>query len=209
MNVHSNKGYKIVLNGDSGVGKSSLVEMLIHQTFNEDNIPTIGAAFYSKIFDVDNKKIKLGIWDTAGQERFRSLAPIYYKDALSCICVFSMMDINSFEHVIDWINQYNKINSDYESLIYIVANKMDIDESKWIVTRDKINQLSKLTSHPIIFTSARNMESVNSLFIKLVHDIIAKNIPEDFQGRYNLAFDDKRWIFSDKEVDTIKSKCDC
>jgi Ras-related protein Rab-21 len=170
------RGFKVVINGDSGVGKTSLVEVLLHGQFNPENTPTVGAAFYTKMFDVGGNKIRLEIWDTAGQERFRALAPMYYNGSIGCICVFSVMDTYSFEHVTDWINQYDKSQrAIFDSVVYIVANKTDFDESTWRVSRNRIEQLGKITGCEVIYVTIKDPERVHDLFQQVTKDIVRKN----------------------------------
>jgi small GTP-binding protein len=170
------RGFKVVINGDSGVGKTSLVEVLLHSQFNPENTPTVGAAFYTKIFDINNNKIRLEIWDTAGQERFRALAPMYYNGSIGCICVFSVMDAYSFEHVTDWINQYDKSQrAIFDSVIYIVANKTDFDETTWRVSRSRIEQLGKITGCEVIYATIKDPARVHELFQQITKDIVRKN----------------------------------
>ena len=87
--------YKFVLVGDSAVGKSSIANRYISNDFYEFQEPTIGAAFMSKKLNIDDKEIKLEIWDTAGQERYRSLAPMYYRNASVAIVVYDITKASS------------------------------------------------------------------------------------------------------------------
>ena len=170
------RGFKVVLNGDSGVGKSSLVEVLITGRFSPENTPTVGAAFYTKSFDLNNVRIRMDIWDTAGQERFRGLSSMYYNGSVGCFCVFSVMDTLSFEHVIDWINQYDKSQRVFiDSTLFIVANKTDFDESTWAVPRKKIDNLGQVSGCPVIYTSTKNSDSVNDMFVRMAKEIIGKH----------------------------------
>jgi len=167
---------KVVLNGDSGVGKSSLVESMMRGVFNPNNIPTVGAAFYTKLFDVDNYKIKMEIWDTAGQERFKSLSSMYYNGSMGCFCVFSVMDAHTFEHITDWMNQFDKVNRNIgDTVIFIVANQTDYDETKWAVTRESIEKLGNISGCRIIYTTAKNSDDVRQMFVEIINEIIKKN----------------------------------
>jgi len=101
--------YKIVLLGESGVGKTSIINRYINKRFDNDLVPTEGATFANKIIKLnkfDGKCIKLNIWDTAGQERFRALSKIFYQDAHAAILVYDITDKHSFEEIkLYWINQ--------------------------------------------------------------------------------------------------------
>ena len=101
--------YKIVLLGESGVGKTSIINRYINRRFDDDLTPTQGASFANKILKFDEfngKSIKLNIWDTAGQERYRALSKIFYQDANAAILVYDITDKKSFEEIkMYWVNQ--------------------------------------------------------------------------------------------------------
>lgn len=90
---------KVCILGDSGVGKSSLVQRFVHNTFSIANESTIGASFMTKTLIVNQKTVKLNIWDTAGQEKYRALAPMYYRGAAACVIVYDVTSAASFRSV--------------------------------------------------------------------------------------------------------------
>jgi len=168
--MHYNQLHKLVIIGDTGVGKSSIVSRYLlninKSSYNDcgsyhyDSIePTIGASFFTVIFD----NIKLQIWDTAGQERFKSICPIYYRGSSGCICVFDVTNRNSFIHIDEWISLYksNVSNNLYltesqcQSNILLVANKTD--SSHWNVSIDEISQKSSKLHCNYVLTSAISM----------------------------------------------------
>lgn len=98
--------FKIVLLGDSGVGKSNLVFRFTKNEFNKDSKSTIGVEFATKTVQIDdNKLVKAQIWDTAGQERYRSIASSYYRGAVGALLVYDVTDRNSFNHVPMWLKE--------------------------------------------------------------------------------------------------------
>ena len=103
------KSCKVVLLGESGVGKTCIIDRLINNKFEENVEPTKGASFGTKIMNLDEfeeKNIQLGIWDTAGQEKYRSLSKIFYKDANIAILVYDITDKKSFEEIQNyWYDQ--------------------------------------------------------------------------------------------------------
>jgi len=208
------RGFKVVINGDSGVGKTSLVEVLLHGQSNPENTPTVGAAFYTKTFDVENKyKIRLEIWDTAGQERFRALAPMYYNGSIGCICVFSVMDTYSFDHVTDWINQYDKSQrAIFDSVVYIVANKTDFDESVWRVSRKRIEQLGKITGCEVIYVTIKDPVKVHDLFQQVTKDIVRRN-PQMLSPTNNVIPDTHSQLIIGSKTPSLNSpesnSCSC
>lgn len=96
---------KLVLLGDSGVGKSSIVLRFVADNFKEDTDATIGASYMSKMLQIQEKAIKFNIWDTAGQERYRSLAKMYYRDAMVVLLVFALSEETSFDSLRHWYKE--------------------------------------------------------------------------------------------------------
>eukprot|EP01121_Diplochlamys_sp_Union-15-3_P018648 TRINITY_DN6842_c0_g1_i1.p1 TRINITY_DN6842_c0_g1~~TRINITY_DN6842_c0_g1_i1.p1 ORF type:complete len:208 (-),score=35.17 TRINITY_DN6842_c0_g1_i1:77-700(-) len=115
---------KIVLLGDTGVGKTSLALRFAKDQFKPKSTPTIGASFLVKTLDIDDKRLKMQIWDTAGQERFRSLAPMYYRGAVSAILVFDLTNQESFRKMKEWVNEL-QTNVDDDIIMNVVGNKID------------------------------------------------------------------------------------
>ena len=99
--------FKVVLLGDTNVGKTSILTRISKDQFRTDLQPTIGPHFVSKVFKLPNstEEIKLQIWDTAGQEKYRSLTPMYYRDACAAICVFDITQKNTLENAESWIKE--------------------------------------------------------------------------------------------------------
>jgi len=95
--------FKIVMIGDSGVGKSNLLSRFVDNSFNMDSKPTIGVEFATKTTNIEGKSIKNQIWDTAGQERFRAITNAYYRGAVGAIIVFDLTKSKSFENVQKWL----------------------------------------------------------------------------------------------------------
>lgn len=169
--MNNKYGYKIVLIGDSGVGKTSLIHRFIHDQPLLSSHPTIGASFLTKEININNKKIKFSIWDTAGQERFRSMVKMYYKNVCGCLCLFDVSNKTSFVNVIYWLHDYIKEN-DIESKIIIVGNKCEVDRSEWAVTEQDVKRLADQFQCDYIFTSSMTGHNINELFYKLGSQIL-------------------------------------
>lgn len=168
--MHTN--YKIVLIGDSGVGKSSLVGYITNNRNINEMYPTVGAAYTTKDFIVGEQKIKINIWDTAGQERFKSLGPMYYKNTDACLAVFDVTNYESFQNVRTWIEEYKNINTNNKYVITLVANKCEIGVGKWKVPLSEIKSFASDYGYRYALTSCLTGKNVSSLFETLVGDIV-------------------------------------
>mmetsp|Transcript_18964 Transcript_18964/g.21787 ORF Transcript_18964/g.21787 Transcript_18964/m.21787 type:complete len:123 (-) Transcript_18964:275-643(-) len=122
MNPDYDYLFKILLIGNSGVGKSSLLLRFADDTFTDNFMPTIGVDFKIRTLEVDGKTIKLQIWDTAGQERFKTITSSYYKGAHGIIVVYDITDKESFKNIDTWMNEVEKHASDNVSRI-LCGNK--------------------------------------------------------------------------------------
>lgn len=166
---------KIVLIGDGGVGKTTLnCSYITGEAMLEQVIPTIGAAFFSKKIEKYGHKLKLDIWDTAGQERFRALTNIYCRDASGCLCVFDLTDEKSFKHLDRWMMRFND-GSSGSSCIVVVANKCDVDEKNWKVSRNEINIFSEDYKLPVLYASGKTGIGVQNAYDHLVDLLISEN----------------------------------
>ena len=121
---------KVVLLGDSGVGKTSIVTRYTTGVVSTSVKPTVGAAFVTKEINVDNKEFELLIWDTAGQEVYRGLAPIYYRSSGIAIIVFDVTRPETYKSVSYWISEL-KLNVDIKPIIVVCANKVDKEGPKF------------------------------------------------------------------------------
>ena len=161
--------YKIVLLGNTSVGKSSIVSRKINKTFCEFQEPTIGAAFFTTKTDLDDQQIELQIWDTAGQERYKSLAPMYYRGAHLAIIVYDITNYDSYRSAKQWIKELYKSAPD--SLIYLVGNKLDLQQKRQV---DYLEVESYAEQNEISFieTSAKDSTNVENLFKKICEKLI-------------------------------------
>jgi len=177
--------YKLVLLGNSAVGKSCISNRFVNDDFYDFQEPTIGAAFSTKEFILNDKKIKYEIWDTAGQERYRSLAPMYYRGASIAIIVYDITCKESFEGAKLWLKEItNKGKKD--CLIILVGNKCDL-ESHRKVSKEEVEELSNSSIfHTLV--SAKTGENIKYLF-----EEISKRLPEKKKIRekkVNLSLND-------------------
>jgi small GTP-binding protein len=164
--------YKIVVVGTTCVGKSSLVQRLVQGTFNEDNIPTCGADFYTYSIPLDSETIRLQIWDTAGQERFRAISKQYFRNAVGAILVFDIANLLSFEALSDWLNdlQANCLPNAY---ILLVGNKADLSASRE-VGHQEIKDFADRHQLETVETSALSGKGVREAFTRLALEVSAR-----------------------------------
>ena len=170
MSVETQK-YKLVLLGDTSVGKSCLAERFVKDKFMDYQEPTIGAAFLTKKFKINKEIIVFEIWDTAGQERYKSLAPMYYRGALAALVVYDITNNDSLIGAKAWIKELRK-RGQTGCIIAIVGNKTDLEEKRQVPTLKARNYaIEQSCIH--IETSAKTAHNVERLF-----EIIASRLPK-------------------------------
>lgn len=172
------KSMKLLMVGDSGVGKSCLLLRFVDDKFNPSFITTIGIDFKIKTIDINNTKIKLQIWDTAGQERFRTITTAYYRGAMGIIIVYDVCDQNSFDRVETWYKTVQQHAKD-DAQVIIVGNKCDEEESRVISTQQG-EQLAEKLNVPFIEASAKTGVNVSQVFYNLSQLILEKS-GDEFQ----------------------------
>nr|GLL27919.1 ras-related protein RABE1c-like [Ipomoea trifida] len=178
---------KLLLIGDSGVGKSCLLLRFSDGSFTTSFITTIGffclfnatfspplccssIDFKIRTIELDGKRIKLQIWDTAGQERFRTITTAYYRGAMGILLVYDVTDESSFNNIRNWIRNIEQHASDNVNKI-LVANKADMDESKRTVPTSKGQALADEYGIKFFETSAKTNMNVEEVFFSIARDI--------------------------------------
>ncbi|KXJ69840.1 hypothetical protein RP20_CCG025640 [Aedes albopictus] len=162
--------FKILIIGESGVGKSSLMLRFTDDDFDKDQALTIGVDFKTKIVEIDNVKVKLAIWDTAGQERFRTLTPSYYRDAQGAILVYDVTKKETFQKLDSWLNELEIYGTRNNMAKMIVGNK--IDSTDRAISRDDGFRFAKKHRTMFIETSAKTNEGVRDAFEEVVRKIM-------------------------------------
>lgn len=164
--------FKLLLIGDSGVGKTCVLFRFSEDAFNTTFISTIGIDFKIRTIDLDGKKIKLQIWDTAGQERFRTITTAYYRGAMGIMLVYDITNEKSFENIKNWIrNIEENASADVEKML--LGNKCELDEKRQ-VSKERGEQLAVEYGIKFIETSAKASIRVEDAFFTLARDIKAK-----------------------------------
>ncbi|KAI4300149.1 hypothetical protein L6164_033559 [Bauhinia variegata] len=161
---------KLLLIGDSGVGKSCLLLRFSDGSFTTSFITTIGIDFKIRTIELDGKRIKLQIWDTAGQERFRTITTAYYRGAMGILLVYDVTDESSFNNIRNWIRNIEQHASDNVNKI-LVGNKADMDESKRAVPTSKGQALADEYGIKFFETSAKTNLNVEEVFFSIARDI--------------------------------------
>ena len=170
--------YKVLLLGDSSVGKTCFLLRYCDRTFQEAHLSTIGLDYRLKTMTLkNNKNIKLQIWDTAGQDRFRALTKNYYKGANGIILIYDISTTQTFENVKVWINQI-KEEANANVIIYLVGNKIDLPKDKRTVTEEEGQKLADEYKFLFKEASAKEGTNVNEIFQELVEKIDAEAKPE-------------------------------
>ena len=158
------ESFKVVLVGESGVGKTSMITQFIDQTFQEDQQSTTGGTFSTKDVICNGSKIlRFEIWDTAGQEKYRSLTTMFYKDANAAVMVYDVTRAESFEELKNYWAKQIKENSPENIILVIAANKSDLIEQEQVDEGEARNFAKELNAI-FISTSAKSSEGINSLF---------------------------------------------
>ena len=165
---------KCVFLGDSGVGKTCILNYFINGTAARESSPTIGAAYVSKSITVDGKLCDLMIWDTAGQEMYRGLAPMYYRNARAAFLVYDITSKKSFEAVSYWATELaNNSGSGDGITIMVVGNKVDFEERREVPTDDAQNVADSLNAK-FVETSAVTGVNIERLFQTATSEVLKK-----------------------------------
>jgi len=169
MNPEYDYLFKLLLIGDSGVGKSCLLLRFADDTYTESYISTIGVDFKIRTIDLNGKTIKLQIWDTAGQERFRTITSSYYRGAHGIIVVFDITDQVSFNNVKQWLQEIDRYACENVNKL-LVGNKCDLT-NKRVVEYNTAKEYADSLGIPFLETSAKNSTNVEQAFLTMASEI--------------------------------------
>uniref|UniRef100_A0A0G4IEV7 Uncharacterized protein n=1 Tax=Chromera velia CCMP2878 TaxID=1169474 RepID=A0A0G4IEV7_9ALVE len=173
--------FKLVLIGDSGVGKSCLLLRFADDSFTDSYITTIGVDFRFRTIQVDDKVIKLQIWDTAGQERFRTITSAYYRGADGIVMVYDVTDKESFDHLEDWLTEVNRYASESTCKL-IVGNKADLSKEREI-TLEEAEKRGEEMGLKVIEASAKDATNVEQAFSQIARQLVASRESTGQLGR--------------------------
>lgn len=158
--------FKVVLIGDSGVGKTNLINRFTKNEFSMESIATIGVDFSTKIIQVEEKTIKAQIWDTAGQERYRAITSAYYRGAVGALLVYDITRSDTFENVERWLQELRE-HTEGNVLVMLVGNKSDLSQLR-AVERSKALALAEKYDLAFIETFALDTSGVDTAFQRVL-----------------------------------------
>ena len=196
---------KILLIGDSFVGKTSLLLKYCDGEFYETHMATIGVEFKDKIIKLNEKDIKLQIWDTSGQERFHSITQNFYRNADGILFVFDVTNKTSFEHIKNWLLDSQVENSDIKRIL--IGNKIDLIDKR-VIDKEMIEKYGNQKNIKWFETSAKAGTNVNIIFEEIVK-LILENKTEEELNEFITKNQENLSISSDysKKIGTKTKKC--
>ena len=166
----NNLEYKIITLGDSSVGKTSIINRFINDTFDEELTPTLGIKHTFKTLEINNTKVKLSVIDTNGQEKYRSLSVSYFRHADVVLFIFNLNEPLSFNNIQEWINVFNDNNNKKKVILkYLIGSKSDLEQR---VEQNLIDEFANNNNMLYMATSAKTNNQINELFQKIGEDII-------------------------------------
>ncbi|VDO81142.1 unnamed protein product [Heligmosomoides polygyrus] len=180
MNPEYDYLFKLLLIGDSGVGKSCLLLRFADDTYTESYISTIGVDFKIRTIELDGKTIKLQIWDTAGQERFRTITSSYYRGAHGIIVVYDITDQESFNNVKQWLQEIDRYACENVNKL-LVGNKCDLTAKRAVETTAAKEYADQL-GIPFLETSAKSSTNVEQAFLTMAAEIKSRMGPVQGAG---------------------------
>ena len=178
MSLTKNKDYdyifKLVLIGDTCVGKSCILVRFSDDIFNDNYVTTIGVDFRFKTMVIKNKVAKIQIWDTAGQERYRSITTAYYRGAAAIIICCDCTNKESFNNVKNWIEEIAKYTDENTVDKIVFMNKCDLSDERTI-KKDEIEKFEKENGIKVLEVSAKTGEGIDNAFEYIISKLIDKN----------------------------------
>lgn len=161
--------FKVVVVGDSGVGKTNLIKRFVTDVFKSDSKATVGVEFMSKSYLINDEVFKVEIWDTAGQERYKSMTKAYYKGAMGALVVYDITSEKSYESIEKWIGEIKAIANKNIS-INIIGNKCDLGEHRKVDTQTALSKSQQLNC-AFLETSAKDATNVKQAFYHLLREM--------------------------------------
>eukprot|EP00761_Pharyngomonas_kirbyi_P011344 gb/GECH01011369.1/.p1 GENE.gb/GECH01011369.1/~~gb/GECH01011369.1/.p1 ORF type:complete len:207 (+),score=46.98 gb/GECH01011369.1/:1-621(+) len=179
----SKKGFlKVIILGDQGVGKTSLMMRYVKQNFSDQYKATIGADFMTKEVEIDKKVVTMQIWDTAGQERFQSLGVAFYRGADLCVLVFDVNEQKTFDSLESWRNEFliqaNPSEQDNFPFV-VIGNKIDLEDTRQVTQKQALAWCQLKNNIPYFETSAKMSMNVDDAFKVIARNALKKKEEEE------------------------------
>ena len=190
---------RIMLLGDSNVGKTSILKRYCKNQFSESYISSVGIDFETKYIKVDEKTINLQIWDTAGQERYKVISKNYYNKSDGFIIVYDITNKSSFDSIVNWVEDIKELASNDNKNI-ILGNKCDL-ESERKINKEEGDNLAKKYNCQFFEVSAQNGKNIDKIFLCLVQNIL-QDVNNSDSSRRGSEIDNKSFKENNK-----KRKC--
>jgi len=175
--------FRVIIIGDSTVGKSSLLRQFTEGQFIESSDPTVGVDFHVRVLQLnENIRVKLQLWDTAGQERFRSITKTYYRNCAGCLIVYDISNRESFEHARDWLYEAHQSIDDQNVVFLLIGHKVDLDYQREVTTSEGE---AFANAHDMIFmeTSAKVLCNVEEAFLCVTKEIYRRLVEGDIDQK--------------------------
>ena len=196
---------KVVLLGESGVGKTSIINQFTSGIFDEDAVPSLSAQFVSKEIEIEKlfEKLKFDIWDTAGQEQYRAIAKIFYKNAKIIVLCYDITSRHSFKELKEyWYEQQTKMYADSNPVLAVVANKSDLYNESEAINEEEGIAFAKEIDAIFQMTSAKSNSGIDQLFQNIGLKYLNRSID------FNKIEDEEKQEYDQKKTEKIEQKKD-
>ena len=187
LSHHDQQYYKLklIVLGDSGVGKTNIIKKYVNDEFSTDTKATVGVEFFYKTFKINNDIIKLEIWDTAGQERYKSITSAYYRGSRGALIVYDITRLPSFESIERWMTEIKeKVAGSLKTLI--IGNKVDLEGERKVRIEDALDKAQSLNV-PLLETSALESTNIDKAF-----KLLLKEMYKEFKKQQNIEKKENR-----------------
>jgi Ras-related protein Rab-11A len=197
---------KVVIVGDSGVGKTNIMSKYLKNEFHEDSKATVGVEFGSKQFNIQGHQVKAQIWDTAGQERYKAITSAYYKGAKGAFIVYDISRKNTFDSISRWVSDITA-TADKKITLILIGNKSDLEDQRQ-VTKEQGEEKAKEFGLAFLETSASSGDNLEKAFSLMINEVY-KKCQEDINAETddNVVDQGKDITLNKPAGKTEKKKC--